>query len=216
MQAGRFFTGQRGSLVGVTGSSGHPHSVHQEKEFAVMTRPFETLVTLLMCLLGVVAYWVATKIGGMSFDPLGPKAVPEGLSLLLVVLCLLLGVLRVRTFWRERSGKGIAEKAAPSLDGDDGSEDATDDQAEGDAKALSLWTSLLMMVLAVAFVVGIFLARLPVSLVVWAYVCLAGLVMSRQNLVRRLIILLIVGLILGVGCEWIFTRFFFVDLPTLW
>jgi len=186
-----------------------------------MSRTFELLVTVLIGVLGAVAYVMSGQIRGMAFDPLGPKAVPEGLSVLLVVLAIvLLGLMAWRSLRPSGAPQGeVLGGASPANDGavdvaNAGGALTAEDDPEG--APLTLWSSALSILLVVAFVLAIFEAHIPVSLAIWAYVCLATQVMTRQHRAKRFLQSLIVGAVLGFGCEWLFTRVFFVDLPTLW
>ncbi|UTW11413.1 tripartite tricarboxylate transporter TctB family protein [Marinobacterium rhizophilum] len=157
-----------------------------------MARRLETLVTLLMIALGLVGYLEAQKITSFSFDTLGSKAIPQGLSVLLLlvgILVLLLPQLRPKPMEAETS-------AAFQLS--------------------DLGRTLVMLVFVAIYILGMFTLRLPVSLMTTAFVVASASLLPMPHRAQGTVRALITGLILGFGVEWIFTRFFFVDLPTLW
>lgn len=156
-----------------------------------MSRRLEILTTVLMIALSVVGYIEARKIVGMSFDPLGPKAFPVGISLLLIGVCglvLFLPLVRRRTASADR--KHIPASAFARV--------------------------LVMLVLVILYGIAVFSVRLPLSLMTLCFVLLAAATLPMKNRRRDGLIVLGTGLITGFGAELIFTRLFFVDLPTLW
>lgn len=156
-----------------------------------MSKRFEILTTLLMIALGVLGYIEAQNIRGMSFDPLGPTAFPIGISLLLIGIC---GVILISSLLRRRS---ISEDSK-------------------NIPALAFLKVFGMLVLVTLYAIAVFSLRLPLSLMTIFFVLLASTTLPMKNRGRDSVIVLGTGLVTGVGAELIFTRFFFVDLPTLW
>lgn len=156
-----------------------------------MTRRLEVLTTLLLISLGVTGYLEAHKIAGFSFDPIGSKAFPIGISLLLVALCCL--ILFSALF--RRKNNPAKEKTAP---------------------AHAFLRILGMLTLIIFYIITVFSLRLPLSLMTLCFVLLASSILPMEVRSRGTFIALLGGLILGFASEWVFTRFFFVDLPTLW
>lgn len=156
-----------------------------------MARKLEILTTLLIITLGIAGYLEAQKITGFSFDPLGSQAFPIGISLLLIGVCAL--VLMIPVFKRQK----------PST-------------SEVHFPATAYLKVLAMLVLVTSYVITVFIMRLPLSLMTVVFVVLASTALPSDHRLRDSVVALATGLVLGFGIEWIFTHFFFVDLPTLW
>lgn len=157
-----------------------------------MTKWLEGITIVMMLAFGASGYLAAQHIGGFSFDPLGSKAIPAGVSALLVGVSLL--ALAFCLFRPKR---------------EDGKEDTEIPQLS------SFVQPLITLLLTAGFLYSVFVLRVPLSLMTTLFISLAAAVLAPDNRLRRTTYGLITGLILGFGIEWIFTSFFFVDIPTL-
>ncbi len=158
-----------------------------------MTKWLEGIVTLMMIAFGTLGYLAAQKIGGFSFDPLGSKALPEGSSVLLIAVSLIVLALCLFTPLSE----------------------SQEEQAEA-LQHSSFVQVAATLALTVAYVLSVFVFRLPISLTTALFIKLTAAILAPTCRARCARYAFITGLILGFGIEWIFTSFFFVDLPTLW
>ncbi|MFT2112079.1 tripartite tricarboxylate transporter TctB family protein [Marinomonas sp. 2405UD68-3] len=138
--------------------------------------------------LGIVAAWQASQINSISFDPLGSKAAPYAFSGLLIFL-LLLDLIR------------------------NGFRANKDDTNHSITEIISVISVLSMSIL---YCLSIFLFDVPFSISTIFLVPIVSWilqpVMSKKTVLTRFIF----GTCLGVGGELLFTKVFFVDLPTIW
>ncbi|WP_372802108.1 tripartite tricarboxylate transporter TctB family protein [Paracoccus seriniphilus] len=157
---------------------------------------FERLISVTMIGIGILGWLQSRNIKGFAFDALGSQAVPKLLSALLVlagIWILLQGVI-----FRGQSAGTTGDTDEPPLEAGDY------------LRAIS------MFALSVAFAFLVFQMRLPLSICVLATCLIGGRLLAPRGRRNATVISAFAGLILGFGAEWIFTRFFFVDLPTLW
>lgn len=161
-----------------------------------MGRFFELLISLAMVGIALLGWLESGNIKGFAFDPLGSRVVPQTLSALL----LLVAVWILATSLRRR---GAAVVAPPA-------EDEVPPSGADYARAIG------MFALSVGFAFATFSMRLPVSICVIVFSLLGAQLLAPVNRMRATVIAAFAGLILGFGAEWVFTRFFVVDLPTLW
>lgn len=165
-----------------------------------MGRIFEIMISLAMVGTGVFGWVESMKIKDFTFDPLGSRAVPQTLSGLLVLAgcwIILQRLLHARLAMQPAT-ESVADAEAERPTGVDY------------ARAVG------MFLLAMAFAYAVFELRIPLSLCVLVF-CLAGAqLLVPVSHIHATLLAVVVGVTLGFGAEWIFTNFFFVDLPTLW
>lgn len=157
-----------------------------------MEKLIELCVAVLICATGVIGYRAAANITGFSFDPLGPAAVPLGIAGLVTLLSL--GIIVQIPLGKSSPGDTRARTVPPRR----------------------YLVPLLSLGLVFGFAYGVFVLRAPLSLMTIAFVILCAQLLPMPHRGRGTVVALVSGVILGFGAEWIFTRFFLVDLPTLW
>ena len=164
----------------------------------------ENVITLLMISLGIVGYTGIQEVTGFTFDPLGSKAIPEGISILLILTGLIVILSNIWQFYLGKASKALTAS----------------NKKIKDIKELVVLSDfgrpLTMVVLVTLYISGVFLLRWPVSMMTIAFVILSATLLPMPNRKLGLIYALVTGLVVGAGIELIFTQFFFVDLPTLW
>lgn len=152
------------------------------------------LVVIAFC--GIV-YWQTLKLPPPRYEPLGPAAVPQALSAIVAVLAAGVLVRRVMTPGRRGEGPGDTAVAGPGF---------TPRPAMA-AGALALTTSYVG-----AMDLGI-LGFVEASVL---FLTLTGLFLGRRDW-RRLPVLVGAALAVSLGSHFVFTRVFYIDLPTgLW
>lgn len=179
-----------------------------------MDRRLEWFITMLIGIVGVIGCWSALQIGGFAFDPLGSRAVPLGVSVLMIGLC----VVQAGKWLLIRAPVASATGAPVDVEKTDLNEDGLtkDGESEDDIfEAQQLLAPLGMLALCLGFIWLVFLERFPLSLVTIAFVVVAAQLLPMPNRRRCTLIALMLGVVLGFGAEWLFTQVFFVDLPAL-
>jgi hypothetical protein len=138
--------------------------------------------------LGIVSAWQATQINGISFDPLGSKAAPYTFSGLLVILLL------VDLF---RNGfKESADEISPSF-----------------TEILSVF---FVLVVSIIYCLAVFQFNTPFSIATMLLVPTVSWLLQSKMSKKIIFTRFIFGALLGLGGELLFTKVFFVDLPTIW
>ncbi|WP_372624134.1 tripartite tricarboxylate transporter TctB family protein [Falsiroseomonas sp.] len=138
-------------------------------------------------LFAAVIWMEAAKVPPPFFDPLGSAAVPEGIAIVLVVLAAIVA-LRAVLGMPERAGKGaIGFRARPDI-------------------------AIGIFLLAVAYVGVMQLGLLGFELATIAFLAAASALLGRFER-RAMLFGLAIALVLGVGGTWLFTGFFYIDLP---
>ncbi|WP_417228460.1 tripartite tricarboxylate transporter TctB family protein [Amphritea sp.] len=164
----------------------------------------ENAVTLLMISLGIVGYIETQKITGFAFDSLGSKAIPEGVSILLILIGLLVLSSNIYQLWKGKTDETLPASSEKALEANEPVE------LSGFARPLAI------VILVILYISAVFVLRWPVSVMTMAFVVMSATLLPMPNRKQGTIYALIAGLVVGVGIELIFTQFFFVDLPTLW
>jgi len=143
---------------------------------------------LIFLTLGSVSAWQASKIGGISFDPLGSKAAPYTFSSLLVLLLILDFI---------RNGfKQSEEEPAPSF-----------------SEILSV---IYVLIVSIFYCLAIFKFDVPFAAATSLLVPIVSWLLQPTESKRIILTRFIFGALLGLGGELLFTKVFFVDLPTIW
>ncbi len=162
---------------------------------------FDVAALVLFLVLGFAGLWAAGEIKGISFDPLGSAAAPYAIGGGVILLSVLSGLAAFKDR-RKAEGSGMAEDAA--------------ELREKRYSAREISDVLIMLLLIVAYVFCLFNLRIPFSLATLAFVPAVACLLDRSWRTRTLPIALAAGAVIGVGGELLFTKVFFVDLPTLW
>ena len=156
---------------------------------------FDVAALVLFVLLGAGGLWAAGEIKGMSFDPLGSAAAPYAIGAGVILLSLLCGVSLIRRARRSASEEQVDERRY---------------------SAGEILEVLAMIALVVFYIIALFQLRLPFSLTTLVFIPAVACLLERSVTPRGIAVALIAGFLIGVGGELLFTKVFFVDLPTLW
>lgn len=127
----------------------------------------------------------AASIPPPMFDPVGSAAVPRGVAVTLLVLVAVHLLLRLRQ----------PPRTEPRRLGDIG-------MGKG---------AMLTLAITAAYCLLLQLRILPFAVPTAAF--LVVLVPALAASWRQLPIALAIGLVMGLGCQWLFTEIFFIDLP---
>ncbi len=127
------------------------------------------------------------KIPPPFFDPLGSAAVPRAAALVMVVLAAIM------------AARALAGLGEPS-DGPEAEYRPRPDLAVG------------IFVLCVAYVGAMDLGWIGFEAATIVFLVAAAALLGRLHL-RTLLVGTVFAVVMGVGGTWLFTRFFFIDLP---
>lgn len=155
----------------------------------------ETWVVLVLLLVSVGFYVSALSLPEGSFDPLGPGAAPEMVSLTLIVLCT---IVLIRSLLRHQSGDRRNE---------DGPIDIIERTAEPTPKSFILFLILLFLYLMA------FQLQLAHFIVVTSIFVFLAILSLHGWTPRTAIISAILGLGLSTSLFFILTKFFVIRLP---
>lgn len=149
---------------------------------------FEISVSVLIILICLVFLWETLGLPPGTFEPLGSGPVPQATAGVIIILCLMV----ITGAWKKRD----AGKVGPS-----------------DGTRPTIPAAILMVVATVVFVVTLQFRLLPFS---WmAAIFLTFTIWGLEKFqTKKLLPALITGLIVGFAMEYLFTKVFFVDLPT--
>ncbi|HEV7268916.1 MAG TPA: tripartite tricarboxylate transporter TctB family protein [Falsiroseomonas sp.] len=138
-------------------------------------------------LFAAVIWMEAAKVPPPFFDPLGSAAVPQGIAIVFAVLAAIVA-LRAVLGLPDRVGRGVAGfRPRPDI-------------------------AIGILVLAIAYVGVMQLRLIGFELATIAFLAVASALLGRFD--RRVMLLgLLIALVLGVGGTWLFTGFFYIDLP---
>lgn len=159
----------------------------------------ETAGLVLFLTLGIASIVAATQITGFSFDPLGSKSAPYAIGGFTVALSLAAGLALIRRL----------RNPQPEMP----------EESDGADRCYSLREVaevLGLLLIAILYVVAVFKLRLPFSLATIVFLPAAACLLERRLKGRIPLIALAAGAIIGFGGELLFTKVFFIDLPTLW
>lgn len=155
--------------------------------------------------LGIASIMAATQITGFSFDPLGSKAAPYAVGAFTVALSLAAGAMLLRNL--------LADPAATRIMG--GAEKENEDE-QRDYSGREILEVLGLFCVAIIYVIALFNLRIPFSIATIVFLPVAACLLERTIRGRIPVIALIAGVIIGFGGELLFTKVFFIDLPSLW
>ncbi|WP_439579178.1 tripartite tricarboxylate transporter TctB family protein [Elioraea sp.] len=134
-----------------------------------------------------VLWWQSGKVPPPFFDPLGSAAVPRGIAITLAVLAVLVAVRAVLGLGGRVRGGSAGYRPRPDI-------------------------ALGIILLAVTYLGVMHLGLLGFELASIAFLVAASALLGRFE--RRTVALgVALALILGIGGTWLFTGFFYIDLP---
>lgn len=159
----------------------------------------EAIGLVLFLGLGIASVLAAAQITGFSFDPLGSKSAPYAAGGFTIALSLIGGLFLIRD---------IGKPQPPAQE--------QDSSAERIYSAREIIEVLGLLLLAILYVIALFKLRTPFSLTTMVFLPVAACLLERTFKGRIPVIALMAGTIIGFGGELLFTKVFFIDLPTLW
>lgn len=158
---------------------------------------FEVAALGLFIVLGGAGLWAAGQITGISFDPLGSTAAPYvigGAVILLSLAC----VVKLTRYW-----PGGARRQ-------------NFDEEQRVYTSRDIVDVLGLLGLIMVYVFSMFNLHIPFSLATLALLPIAACILDRSYKTPHMPVAVAVGAFIGFGGELLFTKVFFVDLPTLW
>lgn len=155
-----------------------------------MARGLDIGISAFLVLGSVAVYIESLDLPPPVYDPIGPAAFPRALSVTVGVLALVIMIIAIR---------GPAPAASINREG------------------RSLWPTRFNLVLGTALATTGYFALLafrPFSfgIVTTLYLTFQVMLLFRFEF-RRLPVAVVVAVVVGFGCDYIFTQFFFIDLP---
>lgn len=150
-------------------------------------------LSLLLIVLCSAVLWESRDLPPGSFEPLGSAPVPQAVALLIIGLALIVLARALRARAGDARGD-VASGAEP------------DDFAPRPLDAAASFALTVIYVLAMAFKVTSF----AIATTAFLFVTIGFLVRFER---RLLPVALLVGLVMGFGCQYFFTQVFVVDLP---
>ncbi len=154
---------------------------------------FEAVSLTLFLALGAAGAIAASQIKGFSFDPLGSAAAPYavcGFTALLSLMCVWTLAKSVISGHRDEEERVFSLREITEV--------------------LALFGFVLI------YVIALFVFRIPFSLATLAMIPVAACLLERTLRGPIPLIALGTGAFIGFGGELLFTKVFFIDLPTLW
>ena len=137
--------------------------------------------------LAALLWWEARKIPPPFFDPLGSAAIPKAIAVVLVVIACVLSMRAVAGLGAVNDEAPIAYRPRPDL-------------------------VIGIFALCVVYVGSMDLGWIGFEAATIAFLIAAAALLGRLHL-RTLLLGSLIALVMGVGGTWLFTRFFFIDLP---
>jgi len=156
-----------------------------------------------ICLIGIAAafLWDARTLAGAGFDRLGPAPVPRLICWCVIVLC---GVIIGQVYLARRTVEPSTGSADPDRD--------PAGTGEEDVKPQPL-LALVMLGLTGAYVAVLATRISSFALATSVYLLLTISVLNRCDR-KGLVFALVIALVMGFGCQYLFTEVFVIDLPT--
>lgn len=171
-----------------------------------MTSRADLLVGLVLAAIGGACFLSARNAPAPGVDPLGPGTVPLVVSLIVVALSAVMIAKAAAGGRRGRSDEQVAEGRRQ------GASDAAGADQQGPAFPLFSLPLVVVAGLTLAYVGSLAFLRLPYWLATLLFAAGAVWTLSGWRL-RSLPKALLAGALLGVGCAFVFTQVFVVDLP---
>jgi putative tricarboxylic transport membrane protein len=135
--------------------------------------------------------WESRRIPPGVFEPLGSAPLPQGVASLIILISLV--IIARAVLWLRRN-------PPPATVADD---------AEAQPKPL-LAAAALGLTVVYVLVMALDLTSFAIATTVYLLVTISALTGFR---LKAMPIALVIGLIMGYGCQYIFTRIFVIDLP---
>lgn len=171
-----------------------------EREVAEMKNwVIESVGLILFLVLGVAGVIAATQISGFSFDPLGSKSAPYVIGGATILLSLATAATLIKRVRAEESN--TAESS---------------EEKERVYTGQELSEVIGLLALGICYILVLFKLRIPFSISTIVFLPTAACLLERSIKGRLPFIALAAGAIIGFGGEFLFTKVFFIDLPTLW
>jgi uncharacterized membrane protein len=146
-------------------------------------------VSLFLIVVCSLVLWEARRIPPGVFDPLGSAPIPRAVAGLIIFLCLVVMVQALRRWMRGERATGETEFSLRYLD------------AVG------------VVVVTLIYILGLALELTSFAILTTVFLTFTIGFLNRFRR-RALMVALVLGLVMGFGCEYLFTQVFVVDLPT--
>lgn len=148
---------------------------------------FGYFCSVVFLVFGGISFYFSGSIQGFSFDPIGSSLFPRTISALLVLFSFLA---IVEMIIKKESRLGVSWKV--------------------------LGTVLLIMLLIFLYILATFVYRIPFSISTLVLVFVVSFLVSEKYSRKIFCYSILIGAVVGISCEYLFTEFFFVDLPVIW
>jgi putative tricarboxylic transport membrane protein len=144
-------------------------------------------LSLIILFFAGAIWWEAAKLPPPFFDPLGSAALPKAIASILLFLMLIM-LVRAALAWPWQDENEATEfRPRPDL-------------------------AIGIVALSVAYVGGMHLRLVSFEYGTILFLISSAALLGRMNR-RTLLLGTAAALIMGFGATWLFTRFFFIDLP---
>lgn len=164
---------------------------------ARQTAKMEIFVGGALILFGTAIFSAAGNLPPPNFEPLGSAALPRILAVIMAALCLIMMLRGVRS---------LREPVAPS-----GDVPANDTEERG-LPPQRPYLSVAVFLSTVCFVAVMDLKLLSFAPAGVAYMSFILFLMNDMNM-KRIPVFVAFSAVLVLSSYWVFTRFFFIDLP---
>jgi putative tricarboxylic transport membrane protein len=154
-----------------------------------MARKLDIGVSVVLVVLCVAVFWESLSMPPAFYDPIGPAAFPRALSVTIFFLSM---VIMLHAF---RMPSGESKQAA-----------------QQPTHRLRPDLAVASAVLTVVYVLLLTLRLVSFSISTTVYLILFIMLLMRFDL-RRLPITIIIAMVMGLGCGYVFMHVFFIDLP---
>lgn len=151
-------------------------------------RRFDIGVALVLIVIAAIAIWEAADLPPGTFEPLGSARVPQMTASLIILLSVWV---ILRAMLREASADEVEHAGA------------------------ARWRDAgIVAVLTIIYVAALHFRITTFAIVTTVFLTATIFVLARFDL-TKLPVILLVAVITGFGCQYLFTRVFVVDLPGL-
>ena len=147
-------------------------------------------VSLFLIVVCSLVLWEARKIPPGVYEPLGSGPIPRTVAGLIILLCL---VVMVQALRRMARGEGVAT-GEPEF-------------------PLRYLDAAGVVVVTLIYILGLALELTSFAILTTVFLTFTIGFLTRFRR-RALAVALVLGLVMGFGCEYLFTQVFVVDLPT--
>ena len=146
-------------------------------------------VSLFLIVVCSLVLWEARKIPPGTYDPLGSAPIPRAVAGLIILLCLVVMVQALRRLARGETATSETEFPLRYLD------------------------AIGIVVVTLIYILGLALELTSFAILTTVFLTFTIGFLTRFRR-RALVVALVIGLVMGFGCEYLFTQVFVVDLPT--